>query len=91
MKNVGIKENPERIKDASHKSWKPSELLSVVMYSLWRPLDCSQSQIKTTVMYKKALSPSNTALVIPVNQSNILKVTVCKRYEGYLNSRKSSP
>lgn len=29
-------------------------------------------------MYDKALLPSNTFLVLPVNQSNILKVTVRK-------------
>lgn len=91
IKIVNIKKNQERIKDESHKYWKPSELLSVVMDSLWRPLDCSQSRVRATVMYDKALLPSNTVLVISFNQSNILKVTMCKRYEGYLNSRKSSP
>lgn len=36
-------------------------------------------------MYDKALLPSNTFLVLPVNQSNILKVTVRKKYEDFIS------
>lgn len=42
-------------------------------------------------MYDKALLPSNTFLVLPVNQSNILKVTVRKKYEDFISSSQPSP